>query len=118
MAKSIETEYYSDATATCSNCGSVYTFGMTKQSLTTEICGNCHPFYTGQDTIIDTAGRIEKFNARSNKAQSGVTKIKKVQKTRKFKQSIYDLSDNSQEMTVEVKGGGVIVDQPENMSNE
>lgn len=116
MAKSIDTEYYPDATATCSNCGSVYTLGMTKQSLTTEICGNCHPFYTGQETLIDTAGRIEKFNARSAKVQSTQTKPKKVLKTRKFKQSIYDLSDNSAEMTVEVKGGGVITDNPEDMS--
>jgi large subunit ribosomal protein L31 len=91
MAKSTEITYYSDATATCSNCNSVYTLGMTVEKITVEICGNCHPFYTGQETLIDTAGRIEKFEARAQQSQAGIAKKSKF-KTRKARQSLADLS--------------------------
>lgn len=40
------------------------TMGSTKEKISVEICSNCHPFYTGNDKIMDTAGRVEKFKAR------------------------------------------------------
>jgi len=63
---------------------------MTVEKINLEICGNCHPFYTGQETLVDTAGRIEKFQARLNKVndQSKAVKVK----ARKSKQSLADLS--------------------------
>jgi large subunit ribosomal protein L31 len=91
MAKSIETTYYSDATARCQNCESIYTLGMTQETITLEICGNCHPFYTGKETLIDTAGRIEKFKQRLNKGTAKPAKIKK-SKVRKTIQTLADLS--------------------------
>lgn len=91
MAKSTEIQYYTDATATCSNCGSVYTLGMTVEKITVEICGNCHPFYTGQETLIDTAGRIEKFQARASQVTESTGKKSKF-KTRKTRQTLADLS--------------------------
>ncbi|QNO14394.1 50S ribosomal protein L31 [Alkalicella caledoniensis] len=42
-------------------CGSTIETGSTKGSLKVEICSNCHPFYTGVQKVVDTAGRIEKF---------------------------------------------------------
>ena len=98
MAKSTEITYFPTATARCLNCASIYTMGMTIESLTVEVCGNCHPYYTQQDTLVDTAGRIEKFQARMSKATSTVKKddIKK----RKFKQSLADIAPE-----VEVKEG-------------
>lgn len=92
MAKSIDTTYHSNATARCTNCGSTYTLGLAQESLTLEICGNCHPFYTGQEVLIDTAGRIEKFQARVAKAGSQANKKSKT-KARKFKQSLSDLNE-------------------------
>jgi large subunit ribosomal protein L31 len=92
MAKSVKYKYNPNATATCSNCKSVYTFGMTVDTLALEICGNCHPFYTGQDTVVDTAGRIEKFQARLAKvASENQDKMIKT-KARKTKQSLADLN--------------------------
>ncbi|NJK71771.1 MAG: 50S ribosomal protein L31 [Thermales bacterium] len=85
MAKSTEITYYTDATAKCQNCNSVYTLGMTVESLTLEICGNCHPFYTGKETLIDTAGRIEKFKARLNKGGAKKSKSKKPKLAKQFK---------------------------------
>ena len=63
MKSDIHPTYFSNAKATCS-CGAVYTVGSTKETLSVEICSNCHPFYTGTEKLIDTAGRVERFKAR------------------------------------------------------
>lgn len=53
---------YEEITVTCS-CGNTFTTRSTlgKKELHLEICSNCHPFYTGKQKIVDTAGRVEKF---------------------------------------------------------
>lgn len=52
---------YKEITVTCS-CGNTFQTGSTrKEDLHIEICSNCHPFFTGEQKIIDTAGRVEKF---------------------------------------------------------
>ena len=96
MAKSTEIKYFADATAKCQNCNSVYTLGMTVENLSLEICGNCHPFYTGKETLIDTAGRIEKFKERLQKGGSTKAKTKKT-KVRKTIQTLADLSTGEDE---------------------
>ncbi len=100
MAKSVDVDIYSDATAKCSNCGSVYTIASAIKELTIEICGNCHPFYTGQDVVVDTAGRIEKFQERLAKTQGmqGAKKLKK-QRARKMTQSLADLVEEGEEIS-------------------
>ncbi len=55
--------YYAEATVTCV-CGNTMVLGSTQKKLSIEICSACHPFYTGNDKILDTAGRVEKFKAR------------------------------------------------------
>ena len=47
-------------------CGNVFETKSTKSDLTVDICNVCHPFYTGKQKIIDTAGRVEKFNKKYN----------------------------------------------------
>jgi large subunit ribosomal protein L31 len=42
-------------------CGSVLEAGSTKQDISVEICSQCHPFFTGKQKLVDTAGRIERF---------------------------------------------------------
>jgi len=56
---------YHEITVTCS-CGSVFKTRSTmgKDSLSVEVCSQCHPFYTGKQKIVDTAGRVEKFRQR------------------------------------------------------
>ncbi len=51
---------YSAATITCA-CGANYTMASTRGSFNVEICSSCHPFYTGKQKLMDTAGRIERF---------------------------------------------------------
>jgi large subunit ribosomal protein L31 len=48
----------------CATCGTEYEVGTTAHNLRIDTCSNCHPFYTGQQTFIQAAGRVEKFNKR------------------------------------------------------
>ena len=52
---------YQPTTIRCA-CGAVYETGSTKQNITVEICAKCHPFYTGKQKLVDTSGRVDKFN--------------------------------------------------------
>ena len=63
MKAKIHPEYHPEATVTCS-CGAVYTTGSTKPELSVEICNQCHPFFTGEQRIIDTEGRVERLKRR------------------------------------------------------
>lgn len=83
MKKEIHPEYYKDAKVTCA-CGNSFTVGSTKKELSVEICSNCHPFYTGIEKVVDTAGRVEKFKARRD-AAAGEVKSKTERKAEKRK---------------------------------
>jgi large subunit ribosomal protein L31 len=62
MAKeNLHPTWYPAATVSCMSCGKTWTTGATVANLTTEICSNCHPFYTGEQRIIDTEGRVDTF---------------------------------------------------------
>jgi len=74
MKKEIHPKYYKNAVIRCS-CGNIIKTGSTQPEMTVEICGACHPFYTGKEKIIDTAGRVEKFKQRLAKQKN--TKNKK-----------------------------------------
>jgi large subunit ribosomal protein L31 len=63
MRAKIHPEYYTDAQAICS-CGQIFTTGSTKKTLRVELCSKCHPFFTGELRIVDTAGRVERFKRR------------------------------------------------------
>ncbi len=67
MKKEIHPTYYDNVKATCS-CGATFEIGSTMEEMQVEICSACHPFYTGQEKSLDTAGRVEKFKARMQKA--------------------------------------------------
>ncbi len=68
MKTGIHPTYYPKATVKCA-CGKVFTVGSTKENMEIEICSNCHPFYTGQEKLVDTLGMVEKFRKRVQKAQ-------------------------------------------------
>jgi len=74
MKKDIHPEYFEEVKATCA-CGASFIVGSTKKEIEIEICSACHPFYTGQDKILDTAGRVDKFK---KKIAATSTRIKKV----------------------------------------
>jgi len=77
MKKDIHPKYYPNATIRCS-CGNVIKTGATKPEMKVEICSACHPFYTGKEKTVDTAGRVEKFKQRlAKKSQTNKSKTKK-----------------------------------------
>lgn len=74
MKKDIHPQYFPKAKIVCA-CGNVIETGSTTEFMEVEICAKCHPFYTGKEKIIDTAGRVEKFKERVLKKQN--IKLKK-----------------------------------------
>ncbi len=61
---------YADARIICA-CGSIIETRSTKPEIHVEICSSCHPFFTGKQKLIDTAGRVEKFRAKYGRAGDG-----------------------------------------------
>lgn len=68
MKEKIHPKFFQDAQVVCS-CGNIFTIGSTKKNLRVELCSKCHPFFTGEKKMIDTAGRVEKFKQRYNLAK-------------------------------------------------
>jgi large subunit ribosomal protein L31 len=62
----------------CNGCDTNFTLHTTVEDITVDICSNCHPFYTGKQKLIDTAGRVDKFRAR----QAAATKAAEVEAKR------------------------------------
>ncbi|MBN1654777.1 MAG: 50S ribosomal protein L31 [Deltaproteobacteria bacterium] len=67
MKEKIHPEY-KEATISCA-CGAVFKTRSTAGSYTVDICSMCHPFYTGKQKLVDTAGRIERFNRKFGKKE-------------------------------------------------
>jgi large subunit ribosomal protein L31 len=61
----IHPEWHAEAQVTCL-CGNTFTTGSTKASIRVEVCSQCHPFFTGEQRIVDTEGRVERFRRRYN----------------------------------------------------
>ncbi|MFA7285287.1 MAG: 50S ribosomal protein L31 [Candidatus Paceibacterota bacterium] len=63
MKKDIHPKYNTQMQAICA-CGAIFIVGSTMNEINSEICSHCHPFYTGNEKIMDTAGRVDRFNKR------------------------------------------------------
>ena len=86
MKKGIHPQYHSNVKITCV-CGNTVVAGSTSEKLQTELCSACHPFFTGKQKLVDTAGRVDKFKARQ--AAAKVHKNKETEsKTKEKKQKI------------------------------
>ncbi len=71
MKKDIHPKYNNKSEVTCA-CGATFPVGSTKDKIEVEICSQCHPFYTGNEKVLDTAGRVDRF-----KKRAASSKIKK-----------------------------------------
>ena len=63
MKKDIHPTWYPEAQVICS-CGATYTMGATKSEIRTDVCSSCHPFFTGEQRIVDSEGQVERFMRR------------------------------------------------------
>ncbi|MDE2571542.1 MAG: 50S ribosomal protein L31 [bacterium] len=69
MKEKIHPTWHTEARVHCA-CGNVFTTGSTRGEINVEICSKCHPFFTGTQKFVDTAGRVDKFNQKVAKAQA------------------------------------------------
>ena len=83
MKKNTHPKYNEEIKVTCV-CGNAFVTGSTKEEIKVEICSNCHPFYTGKQKLVDTARRVEKFeakvSAKSSDEDKGGKKIKRAKR--------------------------------------
>ena len=71
MKKGIQPTYYPDAQVVCASCRNTWTTASTKKSIRTEVCSNCHPFFTGQQQrLIDIEGQVDRFYKKLQARQS------------------------------------------------
>jgi large subunit ribosomal protein L31 len=68
MKEGIHPEYYPEAQVICA-CGNTWTTGSTQPVIHTDVCSACHPFYTGEQRIVDTEGHVERFIRRLERSK-------------------------------------------------
>jgi len=69
MKKDIHPKYYPEAVVRCA-CGNTWTTGSTVEQIRTDVCSACHPFFTGEQRIVDTEGRVDRFYRRLEQARA------------------------------------------------
>jgi len=69
MKENIHPEYHEEAVVRCA-CGNTWTTGSTVAEVYTDVCSACHPFFTGEQRIVDTEGRVDRFYRRLEQARS------------------------------------------------
>jgi large subunit ribosomal protein L31 len=80
MKPDIHPKYFPNARVICA-CGHTWTTGATQPEIRVDVCSNCHPFYTGEQRIVDTAGRVDRFRMRlAQKREEKSTKKQRKQK--------------------------------------
>ncbi|OGM75256.1 50S ribosomal protein L31 [Candidatus Woesebacteria bacterium RIFOXYB1_FULL_38_16] len=88
MQTKIHPKWYEDAEVKCA-CGNIFTVGATQPSYEVDVCSACHPFFTGQMKFVDTAGRVDAFRARKERAMKTVlskAERRKIKRVKKFQE--------------------------------
>jgi large subunit ribosomal protein L31 len=103
MKKDIHPNWYPDAQVICS-CGATYTMGATQEVIRTDVCSACHPFFTGEQRIVDTEGQVERFMRRLERRQELIDLEEKRQtkkQRRRKKRAIVEIVPESEEVVEE-----------------
>ena len=87
MKEEIQPTYYPNATVVCA-CGNTWTTGSSQESIRTDVCSACHPFFTGEQRIVDTEGQVDRFY----KKLKSFEEIKKEKDARVIKKASADIS--------------------------
>lgn len=95
MKKNIHPKYFDKAKIKCA-CGAEFSVGSTVEETNVEICSNCHPYFTGKEKLVDTAGRVDKFRERMKVAEAH-------KKSKKETKSKNEVQNGSTEEKTEVK---------------
>ncbi len=86
MKVGIHPDYVQNVPVRCS-CGNSWVTGSTKAEIRTDVCSKCHPFYTGEQRIIDTAGQVERFMKRLERKQNMEMVARQTQSVRQAEES-------------------------------
>lgn len=97
MKEGIHPTYYPEATMTCA-CGNTWKTGSTQESVRTDVCSACHPFYTGEQRIVDTEGQVDRFYKKLKVHED----YQKEKETRETKKADADVSVESLELGTRV----------------
>jgi len=82
MKAKIHPKYYSEARIICA-CGNSWTTGATVPELKVDVCSACHPFYTGEQRIVDTAGQVDRFMKRLERSADTIDQVRTLQEVQK-----------------------------------
>jgi large subunit ribosomal protein L31 len=82
MKAKIHPKYYSEARIICA-CGNSWTTGATVPELKVDVCSACHPFYTGEQRIVDTAGQVDRFMKRLERSADSIEQVRTLQEVQK-----------------------------------
>jgi len=103
MKKKIHPEY-KETTIACA-CGEVIHTRSTRENMRVDICSKCHPFFTGQQKLIDSAGMVEKFKKRyAGKSEQKKTKAAKPQEKKRTERPLSEIKEVTPEKTAEATG--------------
>lgn len=116
MKKDIHPKY-GKATVKCA-CGNTFETRSTNPNIQVELCSACHPFYTGKQKLVDTAGRVDKFEAKRKKAEELAKKNEKQanKKTAKQDKEMEKIEEEFEEETVEMKENDTTTETPQDKS--
>jgi large subunit ribosomal protein L31 len=91
---------YEEATVTCA-CGNSWQTRSTKSQIRIDLCPKCHPFYTGEQRIVDSAGQVERFMRRVEQAESAPRRKKAERRQRKLDQRMRQRRQEEQLLAVD-----------------
>jgi large subunit ribosomal protein L31 len=103
MKKDIHPEWYPEAKVICS-CGATYTVGATQPEIRTDVCSACHPFFTGEQRIVDSEGQVERFMRRLERREELLEEeeLRRTKKERRRrKRAIAEIVDAEEEAAEE-----------------
>jgi large subunit ribosomal protein L31 len=82
MKENIHPKYYEEARVICA-CGTTWTTGATVPEIKVDVCSSCHPFYTGEQRIVDTTGQVDRFMKRLERSADTIEQVRTQQEVQK-----------------------------------
>jgi large subunit ribosomal protein L31 len=103
MKRDIHPKWYPNAQVICS-CGETYVMGATRETIRTDVCAACHPFFTGEQRIVDSEGQVERFMRRLERREEllAIEEKRRTKKERRRSQrAVAEIVDETEEVAAE-----------------
>lgn len=106
MKKEIHPTYYPEAKVICA-CGNTWTTGSTSEVIRTDVCSQCHPFYTGEQRIVDTEGQVDRFYKKLQAREDYIQEIQERESARISPERKIDELELNKRATTALKNSGL-----------